>query len=91
MLLQETRHGLGLVRRHREIVAESSTTVNNLFAGAFGVVYRVSRVDLGGANRGDIRTVDGERKDELSSVFGRDTCNGGIVRRGKLASMDDNW
>lgn len=50
MVLEEISNSSGLIRGHREDVAESTATEYDLLARALWVVHSGARVDLGGTD-----------------------------------------
>jgi len=71
VILEITLHRTLLIRRQREHITESTTTVNNLFAGALGLEDSRVGVHLGSAHTGDIRARPWETRVEASSIRAR--------------------
>ena len=74
MVRQEARHGICLVVRQCEEVAEPSTAEDDLLTRALGVVNGRARVDLRRAHRGYERAGYREVGVELGPVVHRIAC-----------------
>jgi hypothetical protein len=70
MFLQIIAHGLCLIFRNPEYVAEPAPAENDLFAGTFGLVDSGIGVDLGGSDRSDERASGGEGRVEDCAICG---------------------
>ena len=68
MVRQEACNSRGLIVGHREEVAESSTTEDDLFARPFGIIDSRSRVHLRRAHCSDEGTGDREVRVESLTI-----------------------